>query len=219
MGKIRIILCISLFSIFVFSISYATKPQKPSLNMDMKLEFSGPVEIDNEVTVTFTFTPLQDFKRHSTLDDMAEIKFDTNMIKLISGNPQWKGKLQIGRTEKIIIGVKPVKFDRAGYVSFLGNVNSGQTDPSKIAQELRDQLPPEGVFVYRNAVRKEFKLGEPKIVEHVDSVVLEGATVIKSIRSLGPPPIITEGRNVRIVPPESAIYSDSIKRDTIYRPH
>ncbi len=42
--------------------------------------------------------------------------------------------------------------------------------------------------------------------------------IIKSIRDLGPPPIITEGRNVRIVPPESAIYSDSTNRDTIYQP-
>lgn len=207
-----------LFSLLIFSLSHATKPSLPSLKMDMNLEFSGPVEIGKEVTVTFAFTPLQDFKRHSALEDMAEIKFDTNLIKLVSGNPQWKGKLQIGRTEKIIIGVRPVKFDRAGYISFLGKVNSGQTDPSKIAQELKDQLPPEGVFIYRNAVRKEFKLGEPEIVEHVDSVVLEGGTVIKSIRSLGPPPIITEGRNVRIVPPESAIYSDSTNRDTIYQP-
>jgi len=189
MKKIKRIICISFFSLLIYSLSHATKPSMPSLKMDMRLEFSGPVEIDREVIVTFSFTPLEDVKRVSSFDDMANIVVDTNVVKILSGYPKWSGKLQKGKTEKITLLVKPAK---TGFYNFSGIVNSGPVDMSKKSKNLEGQLPPEGVFLYKNVVGKSFKFGEPEVKEQVDSVILEGGTVIKSIPTLGPPPLISK---------------------------
>lgn len=193
MKKFSTIICISLFNTLIFSLSYATKPSLLSLNMDMKLEFSGPVEIDKEVIVTLSFTPLQKVVRHSTLDDRAEIHFDSNMISLIRGNPKWMGKLQKDKTEKITIVVKPVKFNKAGYICFWGYIKSSRTDPSKLSAERKDQLPLEGSFLFHNTVYEEFKVGEP-VVDSLQEIWVIDAQTGKATRQRVKIPLIPMGK-------------------------
>lgn len=108
MKKIRIILCISLLSMFLFSISYATKPSIPSLKMEMVIIHDGNWEVGKENKVTFKFKPLQEVPRKTKHPDEAVVTFDSGLV-LVSGEVGWSGFLEKDKEHQITVALKPTR--------------------------------------------------------------------------------------------------------------
>jgi len=106
MKRIKIILWIELFSMLIFSISYATKPQKPSLKMEMSIIHDDNWEAGKESKVTFRFKPLQDVPRKAKHPDEAQVYIDSGLV-LVSGSPNWSGFLEKGQEYSISVVLRP----------------------------------------------------------------------------------------------------------------
>ncbi len=120
MKEIKGILCISLFSIFIFSLSYATQPSIPSLKMEVSIIHDGNWEVGKETQVTFKFKPLQEVPHKTEHPDEAVVKFDSSMV-LVSGERGWSGFLEKNKEYQITVVLKPTK---GGKFGIRGAVNS-----------------------------------------------------------------------------------------------
>ncbi len=108
MKKIMSIICMSLFSVFIFSISYATKPSIPSLKMEMSIIHDGNWEVGKENRVTFKFKPLEEVPHKTKLPDEATVTFDSGLV-LVSGERGWTGFLEKDKEHQITVVLKSAR--------------------------------------------------------------------------------------------------------------
>jgi len=211
--KIYIVVLVALLS----STSGATKPEIPSIKMDMKIEFASQPEINKPVTLTFTFTPMEEIKRANELNDFAKIEFDTSKVMFASGSPIWTGKLKKGNTESIQIVLKIIK---GGIHNFLGCVYSVPESPSKVTTVPKEDIPKEGIFYYRNYINKSIRLGsalnnEDTTWQEINGTKIRKVTVVKPLSELGPPPKITGHNDSVVVPTESTTHHRQVHKDSV----
>ncbi len=127
------IIYIALFSMFIFSISYATKPSIPSLKMEMSIIHDGNWEVGKENRVTFKFKPLQEVPHKIKQPDEAEVTFDSGLV-LVTGNPIWSGFLEKGKEYSISVLLRPTK---AGKFVLWGGVEASLSEIYSKAEKER----------------------------------------------------------------------------------
>lgn len=159
--------------------TFARKISGRSKNIEMNLSFSSHPMLNEELTVTFIFTPLEDIVHKNQLNDEVKITFDSG-IELINGQVYWEGRLKKGETHTLQAVLKPVT---EGPHIISAHVRCCQIDPCFIGQdrllEIKTGMKYFGkAFEYHNDAKKQFKIGA--VDNKIEIPVIKVATGEKS---------------------------------------
>jgi hypothetical protein len=86
------------------------QPTPPTRKTDIKVDLSSIPELNEVVTVTMTFTPLEDLPPHEPTDEATIVLHPPfNGLKFVGGDSVWVGELKKGETHTLKAQIKPVK--------------------------------------------------------------------------------------------------------------
>ncbi len=159
-----IVLAGALFFILSAGSVSSSKLKVPSKDIDMHLDLPADLELGQEYAVNFKFTPREEIEHRNDLDDLAKISVPPG-IEIVSGTPQWKGRLLLNKTETIQV---VIKVTQPGRYTLHGVVKSCAIDTRHIQEDPQiHRLKPRvaetvfgEMFRYRNVVSQSFQVGE-----------------------------------------------------------
>lgn len=186
---LRIPLLTSVFVLLWFLGVHGSQRIVPRIDVEMSLTFSPEEpELDEEFTVTLTFTPREEIPHSNELDDAAAIYFDPG-VELVGGVAWWEGRWVKGKTETFQVVVKVTEPE---YYTFVGMVYSCRSDP-RIGRKLLGIRPEmaeisEKIFRFHNSIHHTLCIGKPELHTGEEIWSIDGSTgEAKRIRVDVPP--------------------------------